>query len=286
MTRRLGVADLSGAVMEVRPHSKNIEWRVVTVAKRGDFVVFAGKLADALEKGKPLPQGTTEEPPKFEGALPSLRLPRAGGGGGQAAWRNTKEGFLAEQNGRQRWQQVEEERKDRRTAAMTAFERFSAIELMEMGTKHVIVIANEIYEWLRTSPAAGPAGSAPQTGPVSAGVATRGEGHGSEPTGTSPAGGTTSGGPKPDSGYGEGPGTEGPPETVAASDAAGDAKPGSGDPPPSRQTTVSPGPGFPIAEADCNHKGPSGRWLPTKVIDGLARCPRCGASALKFRETA
>ena len=37
---------------------------------------------------------------------------------------------------------------------------------------------------------------------------------------------------------------------------------------------------------NCNHRSQAGRWLPTKVVDGVARCPRCGESALIYRESA
>ena len=67
--------------------------------------------------GKPIPEDwTRREGPYGPQALP----PRPKGAGGMVAWRNTKEGFEAEAAGRRRWQEIEEEKKDRRTALMQA----------------------------------------------------------------------------------------------------------------------------------------------------------------------
>ena len=54
------------------------------------------------------------------------------------------------------------------------------------------------------------------------------------------------------------------------------------------KTKPSPGPvtKFPMRPEDCDHKSQAGHWLPTKVIDGVPHCPRCGESALIYRETA
>jgi hypothetical protein len=77
-------------------------------------------------------------------------------------------------------------------------------------------------------------------------------------------------------GEGEAPGT--PPETVAAH-AAGDERAGAA-------PHSAPARTYPLTESDCDHKGPSGRWLPRKQIDGAPRCPRCGALAAKYMEAA
>lgn len=47
----------------------------------------------------------------------------------------------------------------------------------------------------------------------------------------------------------------------------------------------APGRIFPMKPEDCSHRGTSGRYLPTVVIDGQACCPRCGESALIYRES-
>ena len=121
-------------------------------------------------------------------------------------------------------------------------------------------------EMSKTSPAAGPP----------SGVATKGEDRlAGELQGGSPAGGTSSG-------EGENPsspaGSSSPGTSLAEGEAAG-TEPGGG------SSSLTP-PGFPIDPANCNHKGSSGRWLPTKLVDGQARCPRCGESALIYRESA
>jgi hypothetical protein len=147
----------TAVVSEVNKHSNpsKSDWRVVVMMDRRDdgqelfkeYVVFKGELADALKIGEPLPPDTEEEEPKFNGALPSLKLPWKGGGGkGQAAWKNTKEGFEAEQKMWANKQRVEEERKDRRTAVMTAQEMFSGgpASWHDLKTQ-----ADFIYDWLR-----------------------------------------------------------------------------------------------------------------------------------------
>lgn len=124
--------------------------------------------------------------------------PKGGGGGGGAAWRNTKEGFAAETEGRQRWQQVEEEKKDRRTALMQATEVLkgqvgAGIEtalrednLGMMGASDIVQVAEIFYDWLRETSGAVAAGGTP-VGPVGGAVG----GHTSAP-GLEPAPGPSS----------------------------------------------------------------------------------------------
>lgn len=52
------------------------------------------------------------------------------------------------------------------------------------------------------------------------------------------------------------------------------------------ETSSGPTTKFPLRPEDCDHKSQAGHWLPTKVIDGVPHCPRCGESALIYRETA
>ena len=94
--------------------------------------------------GKPIPSDWTMR----EGDYGPQALPprEKKGGGGATAWRNTKEGFEAEQNGRLRWQQVEEERRDRRTALMQAVTAYG----QETATQ-ILARADDFYAWLRKS---------------------------------------------------------------------------------------------------------------------------------------
>jgi hypothetical protein len=128
---------MNGLVTERKPHPKNPEWRVLTVGEK-NYVVFAGKLADALELGKALPDGTTEEPPKFDGALPSLRLPRSKDAP-RAAWANTEEG-----------EKYVQERMDRRTAIMQSVALHGFVKDAPFDTDAVLDVATSIYEWLRS----------------------------------------------------------------------------------------------------------------------------------------
>ena len=66
--------------------------------------------------GKPIPADWTIK----EGEYGPQALPPRKGAGGMVAYRNTKEAFDAEAKSRAAWQQVEEEKKDRRTALMQA----------------------------------------------------------------------------------------------------------------------------------------------------------------------
>jgi hypothetical protein len=81
-----------------------------------------------------------------DGKRGKLLVKRRGGGGG--GYRGSKEAFDREAESRLAWQREEEDRKDRRTALMTAAESF--------GDRWPVVFV-EMYEALRSSPAAGPA---------------------------------------------------------------------------------------------------------------------------------
>jgi hypothetical protein len=164
---------------------------------------------------------------------------------GQTAYRNTKEAFDREAESRARWQVEEENRKDKRTALMTAAEHFGNLWP---------TAAEEMYAWLRSSPAVGP----------HSGVATKGEsaiGPATSPAGdTSLASGET------------GPNQPGPGEADA------DTKPGEGQPKPSS--------GFPIDAALCDHHLRSGNWVRWAKIapDFTDRCPKCGTPKLVAME--
>lgn len=248
---------MADVLEKVAPHAKNPQWRVLTVGGK-DFITFNADLADALKVGTALPEGTTEEPPKFEGALPSLRLPRKGSGG--TAWRNTKEGFEAEQAGRRRWQEIEEERKDRRTALMTAFERTPVMP----GTDDwelILAGAERMYDWLRSSPAAGPPTNPERGG---AGVATK-------PTASAGVAGVGAGGTS--SGSGGGKGKAAPEPDTEPGETSDGTSP----------SALSPGSTiFPVDPKDCTHRFPSGSWLRWNA-QGL--CPKCGTPKIVAMES-
>jgi hypothetical protein len=106
----------------------------------------------------------------------------------------------------------------------------------------------------------------------------------------SPAAGPPSGeaGERPSHTRSDGAATK-PPTELAPAEGAGDPSAegeAAGTGPGEGQTKPSPGPTISTTLDKCTHRGPSGRWLPTKVVDGQARCPRCGESAVKYRESA
>jgi hypothetical protein len=192
---------------------------------------------------------------------------------GQTAYRNTKEAFEKESASRLAWQQVEEERKDRRTAWMTAAERreddLDIIHLADLG-----------YEWLRSSPAVrGPAAERD--------VATKGEGE--RPSGMAATDG--SGARAPSAGVGAGTSnleTEPAGDTSSASlgGVGADTKPGEGAP-------SQPSSGFPIDAVECDHHLRSGNWVKwVKTVadkgDGITVtnevCPKCGTPKLVAME--
>ena len=120
-----------------------------TVVKVTDVTLDDGReipgydLPPGLEVGKPLPDGW--EVALSKSGKPYVKVPKPGKGfgGGAQAYRNTKEGQFYEQ-----------ERMDRRTAAMQATE----------GAVFDIAMANTIYDWLRktsgsSSPPQGRAGT-------------------------------------------------------------------------------------------------------------------------------
>jgi hypothetical protein len=101
--------------------------------------------AAELKVGEPLPDGWSVVQSKK--GKDYVKTPAAQRGQSAPAFRNTKEGFLAEQEGRLRWQWVEEERRDRRTALMQAAAFFDSG--VEHSTDMVAGVAGIFYEWLR-----------------------------------------------------------------------------------------------------------------------------------------
>jgi hypothetical protein len=177
------------------------------------------------------------------------------GGGG---WRQSKEAFELEAAGRLRWQQFEEERKDRRTAAMTVYERTKGMDI-RVGT--ILREAEELYDWIRES-----AGTVqtPQNRPGSTesdvqatlGVGSR--------DGASGAPGTA-----PTEPEGSGGGDQSAPNESA---------------PPGVHLAGKAG-GYALDPENCNHKFASGKWLATKQVNGQPVCPRCGEKAVIYRES-
>jgi len=69
-----------------------------------------------------------------------------------------------------------------------------------------------------------------------------------------------------------------------AADPSATLEPGEGSGHPA---SPSPGKGiFPVRPEDCTHKSTAGRWLPARQLNGLPVCPRCGMSAVLYRESA
>jgi hypothetical protein len=132
-------------VLKVRPE----EWekdgeKVVTywlsLEGREKEVPCYDPRAAELKVGEPLPDGWSVAQSKK--GKDYVKTPAAQRGGAAPAFRNTKEGFLAEQEGRLRWQHVEEERRDRRTALMQA---------VAVGSGITTELAEKFYAWLRES---------------------------------------------------------------------------------------------------------------------------------------
>ena len=225
----------------------------MTVCK--DLDAGQGARPDLL--GKPIPEDwTRRDNENGPMALP----PKPKGGGGLTAWRNTKEGFEAEAAGRRRWQEIEEEKKDRRTALMQAVEHRRLGEAPEA----VIRLAEQFYDWLReSSPAAGPAAQ-------TAGVATTE----ARPR-TPPQAGALRRGRRPPGGI-----PARIPVPTPRRLPLGKSQPvrsrgrARSKPPPVP-------PPIPMSPDECDHKFACGGWLKTQVIEGQCpSVPRCGMSAV------
>lgn len=234
---------------------------------------------------KPVPDGWTLKDNKQ--GTGKVFLPPRQGGGAPAAYRNTREGFDREAASRAAWQQVEEERKDRRTALMQA--------VIALGPNYdwanfrggFVPVAEFFYEWLRSSPGVEPKEPAadsvvrPTPGGISSPTGLTASG-----AGPSPAGGTTSGGEGPQARAGSRSGpppdtqSAGPSRPTGTADAPGEARP-------------SPGaPLFPRDPAACNHKMSNGHWvkwreIPLQTAIGETSqyvCPKCGTPKIVAME--
>jgi hypothetical protein len=93
--------------------------------------------------GKPIPSDWTRKEGDYGPQAFPPRVQKFGGGGGAAAFRNTKEG-----------QAIEQERMDRRTALMQAVALVNAEP--EEVREEWKPVAEEFYEWLRETSGEGP----------------------------------------------------------------------------------------------------------------------------------
>lgn len=117
----------------------------------GTKAVCFSEAAKELETGKPLPDGWVIEPPKQEGWTPMLKAPRKGGfGGAPAAFRNTREGFYAEQ------QSIH------RSVALDKALVFHGMRVEPPTVEQLLRTANELYGWL-SLPSPGGQSSVPAT---------------------------------------------------------------------------------------------------------------------------
>jgi hypothetical protein len=191
---------MSHTVTKVNEWEKDGKVRYYVDFEDGSSAVCFSEKAKDLEVGKQLPEGWELDPPKQEGWKPMLKAPKAqrgfGGGGGMAAFRNTKEG-----------QAIEQQHMDRRTALMQAV----ALVVSDKTDLYWSDCANKMYEWIRSgsplsgqgegaggprleSPRPSPRTPAPQPSPVAAeGASSTGAAQGELPVGEgeAPAGSCT-----------------------------------------------------------------------------------------------
>jgi hypothetical protein len=206
-----------------------------------------------LEKlnGLPIPEGWSLRDNK-QGTGKVLLPPKERGGGG---FRQSREAFELEAKSRERWQLLEEERKDRRTALMQAREMMSD-PASGVWTGTLYELADEMYAWLRASgaEAAGEPSSAAGAGLDPApGKHPRSSDRGKVAAAEAPEGGRAQ-------------------ATVEGSDDAG--------------TSAKPsGSTYPFDPASCRHRFPSGNWLHWATEDGKEVCPRCGTPKLAAMES-
>src|SRR5262245_34314793 len=108
--------------------------------------------ASKLELHKPLPDGWTRKQGKVG---PIVLPPKPGGRGFQSSWRQSKEGALFESASIALHQEIEEDRRDRRTALMQAVALYGQDDTVNLDV--LLGGAEQMYDWLRDheSPAAG-----------------------------------------------------------------------------------------------------------------------------------
>lgn len=117
--------------------------------------------ASKLKIGEPIPDDWTQDVGDF-GPRAMPPRPSKGKGAMPAAFRNTKEGFLLEQEGYAR----KDERMDRRTALMQAVEHAAHFETA--SETYLLSLADDLYAWLRKTSGSGvslPSQSTPPSRP-------------------------------------------------------------------------------------------------------------------------
>lgn len=173
------VTSLRPSVWKTQEGQERTTWWVALEGLAGEVPCYDPRAGEALTIGQPLPEGwEIRTSTRGKPYLAPPRAPRPGsGGGGAAAWRNTREGHAAEQ-----------ERMDRRTALM------QAVALLGPGTaiSEALRAAEELYAWLReTSGRGGGEGT-------EAGASGRSDGGAAEPA---PGGGEEARHPSPPPSY-------------------------------------------------------------------------------------
>ncbi len=138
-------------VVAVKQNPKKPENAFITLDDGTDAWCPDYEKAKALVIGQPLPDGWRQDQGEYG---PRIFPPSDRKGGGQAAWRNTKEGAEFEAENWRRKQAIEQERTDRRTALMQAVAADG--EWLDNAT--------EMYAWLRKSAGSAPSMLAADTG--------------------------------------------------------------------------------------------------------------------------
>lgn len=106
---------------------------------------------------------------------------------GAVAYRNTREAFEAEARSRSAWQELEEERKDRRTALMSAVDLYGPASAAIESSADILELSNELYAWLRASIPGAAQNRSPARTEAGMSPSRR---QGKAPGGTTPGGGT------------------------------------------------------------------------------------------------
>lgn len=139
-------------------------------------------LPSVPEVGKPLPDGW--EIATSKNNKPYIKVPKSGKGfsGGGTAYRNTKEG-----------QAFEQQQMNRRTAIMCAKDLLASVpwddrqKMADMadalGADVLLLQAQDIYDWLQSSPASGHTESTTTTAPLPRGNTAAGSSPGTSPSG-------------------------------------------------------------------------------------------------------
>ncbi|HEU4864625.1 MAG TPA: hypothetical protein VFT76_00130 [Actinomycetota bacterium] len=217
----------------------------------------AEKLVVESWNGTPPPEFELRKKRDSEELILVEKQGRGGGGG----YRQSKEAFEREAASRAAWQRFEEERKDRRTALMTVYERARGLEVK---ISDLLQEAEEAYDWLRET-----------SGEVWRPPVTSGGGQGERRV-ESPGTAGSPGRELPPDRSGEGTAAE--PERATASPSPEHPSATEVGPPPRGRAT------YPVDPANCDHRKTSGDWVRWVEDDGVERCPKCGTDRLSAVE--